>query len=67
MKNSFLLCPRNRFHIILLINTIYYRTGHSVVHLYNDNLKQVSINIPSIQGQKRISDTLELLDKKIEL
>lgn len=41
--------------------------GHSVVHLYNDNLKQVSINIPSIQEQKRISDTLELLDKKIEL
>ena len=41
--------------------------GHSVVHLYNDNLKQVSVNIPSIQEQKRISDTLELLDKKIEL
>ena len=41
--------------------------GHSVVHLYNDNLKQVSINIPSIQEQKRISDMLELLDKKIEL
>lgn len=41
--------------------------GHSVVHLYNDNLKQVSINIPSVQEQKRISDTLELLDKKIEL
>ena len=41
--------------------------GHSVVHLYNDNLKQVSINIPYIQEQKRISDTLELLDKKIEL
>ena len=41
--------------------------GHSVVHLYNDNLKQVLINIPSIQEQKRISDTLELLDKKIEL
>lgn len=41
--------------------------GHSVVHLYNDNLKKVSINIPSIQEQKRISDTLELLDKKIEL
>ena len=41
--------------------------GHSVVHLYNDNLKQVSINIPSIQEQNRISDMLELLDKKIEL
>ena len=41
--------------------------GHSVVHLYNDNLSQVSINIPSVQEQKRISDTLELLDKKIEL
>ena len=41
--------------------------GHSVVHLYNDNLKQVSINIPSILEQNKISDTLELLDKKIEL
>ena len=41
--------------------------GHSVVHLYNDNLKKISINIPQLNEQTKIADTLELLDKKIEL
>ena len=41
--------------------------GHSVVHLYIDNLKYVSINVPSIKEQNKIADALELLDKKIEL
>ena len=41
--------------------------GHSVVHLYIDNLKHVSINVPSIKEQNKIADVLELLDKKIEL
>ena len=41
--------------------------GHSVVHLYIDNLKYVSINVPSIKEQNKIADELELLDKKIEL
>ena len=40
--------------------------GHSVVHLYNDNLRKININIPQLNEQKRIADTLELLDKKIE-
>ena len=41
--------------------------GHSVVHLYIDNLKYISINVPSIKEQNKIADALELLDKKIEL
>ena len=41
--------------------------GHSVVHLYNDNLKNINVNIPTINEQTKITNTLELLDKKIEL
>ena len=41
--------------------------GHSVVHLYNDNLKKINVNIPSLTEQTKIANTLELLDKKIEL
>ena len=41
--------------------------GHSVVHLYNDNLKRINVNIPLLNEQKKISNTLELLNKKIEL
>ena len=41
--------------------------GHSIVHLYSENLKQVNLDIPSLREQKKIADTLELLDKKIEL
>ena len=41
--------------------------GHSVVHLYNDNLKNINVNIPTINEQTKIANILELLDKKIEL
>ena len=41
--------------------------GHSVVHLYNDNLRKINVNIPSLAEQNKISNILELLDKKIEL
>ena len=41
--------------------------GHSIVHLYSENLKQVNLDIPSLNEQKKIADMLELLDKKIEL
>lgn len=41
--------------------------GHSIVHLYSENLKQVNLDIPSLREQKKIADMLELLDKKIEL
>ena len=41
--------------------------GHSVVHLYGDKIKNVNIYYPSPKEQEKISNTLELLDKKIEL
>lgn len=41
--------------------------GHSVVHLYNDNLKNVNMNIPKIDEQKKIADTLDLLNERIDL
>ena len=41
--------------------------GNSIVHLYSENLKQVNLDIPSLNEQKKIADMLELLDKKIEL
>ena len=41
--------------------------GHSIVHLYNENLKKVNLDIPLLSEQKKIADMLELLDKKIEL
>ena len=41
--------------------------GHSIVHLYNDNLKKVNLKIPTLDEQTKIANTLELLDKKIEL
>ena len=41
--------------------------GHSIVHLYSENLKKIKLDIPSLKEQKKIADMLELLDKKIEL
>ena len=41
--------------------------GHSIVHLYSENLKKINLDIPLLSEQKKIADMLELLDKKIEL
>lgn len=41
--------------------------GHSIVHLYNENLKSIKLYIPSIEEQTKIANFLSLLDKKIEL
>ena len=41
--------------------------GHSIVHLYNENLKKVNLQIPTMNEQIKIANALELLDKKIEL
>lgn len=41
--------------------------GSSVVHLYNENLKEVVIKYPEVQEQEKIADFFELLDKKIRL
>ena len=41
--------------------------GHSIVHLYNENLKKVNLQIPTMNEQIKIANALELLDKKLEL
>ncbi len=44
-----------------------YAQGDSVVHLYADKIKNLSLNLPSYEEQKKVSRILELLDNKIEL
>ena len=41
--------------------------GVSVVHLYGDALKSISVSLPHIDEQKKIADFLSLLDERIEL
>lgn len=40
--------------------------GVSVIHLYSANLKDLSLNLPSIPEQQKIADLLMTVDKKIE-
>lgn len=40
--------------------------GASVVHLYNDSLKKIKINLPGQEEQQKIASFLSLVDKKIE-
>lgn len=39
--------------------------GVSIIHLYNDQLKNLKINIPSIEEQQKIADCLTALDELI--
>ena len=41
--------------------------GASVVHIYNEGLKKIKINLPTLAEQKKIADFLSLLDRKIAL
>ena len=41
--------------------------GKSVVHLYNEDIKEVQVFFPSINEQKRISNLIKELDNSIEL
>ena len=41
--------------------------GVSVVHLYGDALKSISVSLPHIDEQKKIADFLSLLDEPIAL
>lgn len=38
-----------------------------VVHMYNETLKNIPVNIPSVEEQTKIANFLSLIDRKIEL
>lgn len=44
-----------------------YAQGATVVHLYSQGIKKLRLNIPTIEEQKKISELLLLLNKKIQL
>lgn len=44
-----------------------YAQGDSIVHLYGEKIKNVNIDLPTIEEQEKVSKLLELLNKKIEL
>ena len=44
-----------------------YAQGATVVHLYSQGIKKLYLKIPTIEEQKKISELLLLLDKKIKL
>ena len=44
-----------------------YAQGDSIVHLYGEKIKDININLPSFVEQEKVSNLLELLNKKIEL
>ena len=58
---SFLLSNKKRLTIAK------YAQGDSIVHLYADKIKDISIILPCLDEQKKVSLLLELLNKKIEL
>lgn len=41
--------------------------GSSVIHLYSSHLKNVTVSIPDIQEQKKITKFLSAIDQKIDL
>ena len=44
-----------------------YAQGDSIVHLYGEKIKNININLPTFAEQEKVSNLLELLNKKIEL
>ena len=44
-----------------------YAQGDSIVHLYGEKIKNININLPAFAEQEKVSNLLELLNKKIEL
>ena len=44
-----------------------YAQGDSIVHLYGEKIKNIDIELPTIEEQKKVSKFLEFLNKKIEL
>ena len=44
-----------------------YAQGDSIVHLYGEKIKNINIDLPTIEEQEKVSKLLEFLSKKIEL
>ncbi len=42
-------------------------TGSTILRLYNENIRETEIIVPNLDVQKKISDFLSLIDKKIAL
>ncbi len=40
--------------------------GASVVHIYNDQLKKISVDVPELREQEKLASFFSLIDKKIE-
>ena len=58
---SYLLSNKKRFVIAR------YAQGDSIVHLYGEKIKNINIELPTINEQEKVSKLLELLNRKIEL
>ena len=57
---SYLLSNRKRVVIAK------YAQGDSIVHLYSEKIKNINIDLPTIEEQEKVSKLLELLNKKIK-
>ena len=58
----------NRFLYYLLSRVDWTKLNSTTItRIYSDNLKQLKINYPEKEEQNKITNLLELLDKKIEL
>ncbi len=44
-----------------------YAQGDSIVHLYGEKIKNINIDLPTIEEQEKVSKLLEILNKKIKL
>ncbi|MCI8760613.1 MAG: restriction endonuclease subunit S [Clostridia bacterium] len=44
-----------------------YAQGDSIVHLYGEKIKNININLPTIEEQEKVSKLLEVLNRKIEI
>src|SRR5690554_6073490 len=61
-----------KFFVYLFSNSLHklilrYTQGVTIIHLYGKDLKEVKLNLPSIEEQATIAEVLITADKEIEL
>ena len=59
--------PKFLFYCISNINWLKYNEASGVPSLSANNIKNVKINVPNLEEQKKIANFLTIIDKKIEL